>query len=202
MKKILLILSLFLIGLPALSKTIPVQALEDFSSTDPPTTYSLVVLDDLMTDENTILFKCGDVLNGKIIDVKPPKRLKQNAAFTFVPLTITDFNGTVSNITGYYPARYTTKLDKANIAKIAALGVGSYFIKGLSLGYNAIEGAVKNEKDNRFKSSVNSIYENSPLSYIEKGHELIIEREQYFLLNFKINNIPNYEYFPIENEGI
>ena len=68
----------------------------------------------------------------------------------------------------------------------------------MSLGYNAVEGAVKNEQDNRFKSSVTSVYENSPVSYVEKGNEIEISKNQVFLLNFKIkcekDNLPNYEY--------
>lgn len=68
------------------------------------------------------------------------------------------------------------------------------------MGYSAVEGAVKNEKDNRFKSSVNAVYEDSPFSYVEKGGEIIIKKDQNFFLNFKVKDepdeeeVPNYEY--------
>lgn len=193
MKRLILILCL--LAQPVMAKTIPVQALEDFSTENPPKNYSVKVLDELVLDENTSL-KQDDILEGKIIDVKNPKRLKQNAKFTFVPEVIKT-NGKTIELKGYYPAKYTTKLNKGQMAKSAALGVGNYFVKGLSMGYSAIEGAVKNEQDNRFKSGAVSLYESSPFSYVEKGKEIVIAKEQVFLLNFKVKDaedLPNYEY--------
>ena len=70
----------------------------------------------------------------------------------------------------------------------------------MSIGYSAVEGAIKNEKDNRFKSSVTEVYQDSPLSYVEKGEELVIEKGQLFFLNFRTKDDvpeedkPNYEY--------
>ena len=197
MKKFLLTLLLCLISQSAFAKTIHVQALEDFSTQNPPQNYSVLVLDELQLNE-TITLKEKDTLYGKIIDVTDPKRLKRDAGFTFVPETVKRENGETIEIVDYHPAKYTTKLDKGQIAKSTALSVGNYFVKGLSLGYSAVEGAVKNEQDNRFKSSVTAIYENSPVSYVEKGNEIEISKNQVFLLNFKIkcekDNLPNYEY--------
>lgn len=199
---ILTILMLFVCQ-SSFAKTIPVQALDDFSTENPPKNYSVRVLENLYLDEEKILFNGGDILEGKIVDVSSPKRLKRDANFTFVPVKCRSIDGNVNEIKGYYSAKYTTKLDRGGIAKSAALSVGNYFVKGLSMGYSAVEGAVKNEKDNRFKSSVNSLYESSPLSYVEKGHHIIIQKEQCFLLNFKIKheqeeeNLPNYEYTPL-----
>lgn len=178
-----------------MAKTIAVQALDDFSTQNPPSNYSVKVLEELELDEQVTL-KENDVLKGKIVEIKDPKRLKRNATFTFVPEILTS-NGEIVQLKGYYPAKYTTKLDKKQLAKSAALGVGSYFVKGLSMGYNAIEGAVKNEEDNRLKSGAVSLYENSPLSYVEKGEDIEIEKEQIFFLNFKVKDVedlPNYEY--------
>ena len=65
---------------------------------------------------------------------------------------------------------------------------------------------VKNEKDNRFKSSVTEVYKDSPFSYVEKGAELVIEKNQMFYLNFKSkddedeSDLPNYEYTPLQSE--
>ncbi len=194
MKRLVLILCL--LSQPVIAKTIPVQALADLSTENPPKVYAIKILQDLFLDENTTI-KEDDILYGRIVDIKDPKRLKRNATFTFVPETLKTYEGEVVELKGYYPAKYTTKLNKGQIAKSAALGVGSYFVKGLSMGYSAIEGAVKNEKDNRFKSSVTSVYESSPLSYVKKGHEIEIEKEQVFLLNFKVKDeeeLPNYEY--------
>lgn len=200
MKKIFLLFTvLVLLNIQSVSaQTVPVQALEDLSTENPPHTFSLIVLENVYLKDQTILFNGGDILEGQIVDVKNSKRLKRDAGFKFVPVTCKSIEGSVSGVKGYYPAKFTTKVDRGGIAKSAALGVGNYFVKGLSMGYTALEGAVKNEKSNRFISSVNSLYESSPLSLVEKGHEIFIKKDQTFLLNFKIketeDNLPNYEY--------
>lgn len=70
-----------------------------------------------------------------------------------------------------------------------------------------MQGAVKNEQGNRAKSAAVSVYENSPLSYINKGKELEIQEGQIFVMSFKQikddeedKDKPNYEYtMPDEN---
>ena len=209
MRKIFLytILILCMITQPVFAKAIAVQALDDFSTEAPSSSMRIKILEDVVIDDNVTL-SFGYIVSGKIVDVTEPKRLKRDASFTFVPLTYTDLNGKTIEIKGYYPARYTTKLDKGELAKTAALGVGSFFVKGLSLGYSAIEGAVKNEKDNRFKSSVNEVYEDSPFSYVEKGGEILIQKEQNFFLNFDVKdeeendrNLPNYTYVELDSKN-
>lgn len=202
MKKILLILTLILLSHPVFAKTIPVEALEDFSTKNPPKMMSIKVLNELNLDKE-LTFKEGFVVEGQIVDVSSPKRLKRSAGFSFVPLKYTNLEGETFEIKNYYPAKYTTKLNKGQVVKSAALGVGNYFVKGLSTGVAAIEGAVKNEEGNRLKSSAVSLYESSPLSYIEKGQDIEIKTGQPFLLNFKVKNEqpdePNYEYTEIDN---
>ncbi len=209
MRKIFLytLLILGMISQPVFAKAIAVQALDDFSTENPSSSMRIKMLEDVVIDDNVTL-NFGYIVSGKIVDVTEPKRLKRDASFTFVPLTYTDLNGKTVDIKGYYPARYTTKLDKGELAKTAALGVGSFFVKGLSLGYSAIEGAVKNEKDNRFKSSVNEVYEDSPFSYVEKGGEILIQKEQNFFLNFDVKdeeendrNLPNYTYVELDSKN-
>lgn len=196
---------------PAFADTIRVQALEDFTTEKPLEYMSVKALDDLVLDEN-LTIKNGCIIRGQVVDVISPQRLKRNANFKFIPTSYIGLNGNVIDIKGYYPAKYTTKLNKGDIAKSAALSVGNHFVKGLSLGYKAIEGAVKNEKDNRFKSGVNSLYEASPFSYVEKGSDIVIQKDQVFLLNFKAKNgiedeeeekdLPNYEYEQLTPEQI
>lgn len=198
------IVVMFILCQCTFAQTIPVQALADLSTEHPPKNYSIRVLENLYIDEDKVLFNGGDVLEGKIIDVVRPKRLKRDATFTFVPTVCKSIDGSVTKITEYYPAKFTTKLDRGELAKSAVLTVGNHFVKGLSMGVNTIEGVVKNEKDNRFKSGVNSLYESSPLSYVEEGHHIVIQKDQSFLLNFKIKheddeNLPNYEYTPLDS---
>lgn len=207
MKKILYLLVLIfgLLCQPVLAKTLAVEALNDFSTENPSARMSIKILEDLAIDDN-VVFSEGTVVDGKVVDVTDPKRLKRDATFTFVPLSYVDKNGKTIDVKGYYPAKYTTKISKGELAKNVGLGVGNFFVKGLSLGYSAVEGAVKNEKDNRFKSSVTEVYKDSPFSYVEKGTELVIEKNQMFYLNFKSkddedeSDLPNYEYTPLQSE--
>ncbi len=206
MKKLLYILLLSgLLCCPVFAKTVSVQAMEDFTTEKPPEAMYVKILEDITFDE-TLSFKSGDIIEGKVVDVTDPKRLKRNATFSFVPVSYRNSNGETIEIRGYYPAKYTTKLNKGQLAKTAALGVGNFFVKGLSLGYSAVEGAVKNEKDNRFKSSVNEVYEDSPFSYVEKGGEIVIKKDQVFYLNFKVKDepdedeLPNYEYKELDTD--
>lgn len=207
MKKILYLLVLIfgLLCQPVLAKTVAVEALNDFSTEKPSARMSIRILEDLAIDDN-VVFSEGTVVDGKVVDVTDPKRLKRDATFTFVPLSYVDKNGKTIDVKGYYPAKYTTKISKGELAKNVGLGVGNFFVKGLSLGYSAVEGAVKNEKDNRFKSSVTEVYKDSPFSYVEKGTELVIEKNQMFYLNFKSkddedeSDLPNYEYTPLQSE--
>ena len=207
MKKILYLLVLIfgLLCQPVLAKTVAVEALNDFSTENPSARMSIKILEDLAIDDN-VVFSEGTVVDGKVVDVTDPKRLKRDATFTFVPLSYVDKNGKTIDVKGYYPAKYTTKISKGELAKNVGLGVGNFFVKGLSLGYSAVEGAVKNEKDNRFKSSVTEVYKDSPFSYVEKGAELVIEKNQMFYLNFKSkddedeSDLPNYEYTPLQSE--
>lgn len=201
----LLVLIFGLLCQPVLAKTVAVEALNDFSTENPSARMSIKILEDLAIDDN-VVFSEGTVVDGKVVDVTDPKRLKRDATFTFVPLSYVDKNGKTIDVKGYYPAKYTTKISKGELAKNVGLGVGSFFVKGLSLGYSAVEGAVKNEKDNRFKSSVTEVYKDSPFSYVEKGTELVIEKNQMFYLNFKSkddedeSDLPNYEYTPLQSE--
>lgn len=201
----LLVLIFGLLCQPVLAKTVAVEALNDFSTENPSARMSIKILEDLAIDDN-VVFSEGTVVDGKVVDVTDPKRLKRDATFTFVPLSYVDKNGKTIDVKGYYPAKYTTKISKGELAKNVGLSVGNFFVKGLSLGYSAVEGAVKNEKDNRFKSSVTEVYKDSPLSYVEKGTELVIEKNQMFYLNFKSkddedeSDLPNYEYTPLQSE--
>ena len=89
------------------------------------------------------------------------------------------------------------KIPPAKVIKSAALMVGNYFVKGLSIGVSFVEGFAKNEKDNRFKSAVANAYEESPLSYVSEGEQLDIKVGDDFYLVFKTEEDeeePNYTY--------
>ena len=140
---------------PAFAKTFTVEACSDFSTDDPPEYFTVKVLNEIVFDSK-LTVPANALIKGKIENIKNPKRLKRNAVFTFLPVEY-EYNGVTNTIEKAYPAKYTTILNKKDLAKSAVLGVGNHFIKGLSMGVSAIEGAVQNKEGNRFKSSVNEV---------------------------------------------
>lgn len=203
MKKIFCsVFTLLIFCTDVFAQTIHVQAIQDFTTENPPKTFSVRLVENLIKSDESVIFNEGDVLEG-IITVSAPKRLKRNAGFTFEPKYLISQDGAKSKIEGNYPAKFTTKLNKGEMAKSAVLVVGNHFVKGLSTGVAVVEGAIKNSEGNRFKSSAKSLYESTPISYIEKGKPVVLEKDGIFLLNFKtddnLQDIPNYEYTPIDS---
>jgi len=160
-----------------LAQTVEVEALSAFSTANPPASI-IVKLNEPMALSNEITLKAGDVIQGDLVDVVSPKRLKRDASFSFKPNFYMGADGITHDIKSNIVASYTEPLDKKQLAKNAALGVGNFFVKGLSMG------AVNNNGENRIKSSAKSVYQASPFSYVEKGEDLEIKKSQIFYLKF------------------
>ena len=197
-KKIFLCFLLIMTGMfsQTYAQTVVVQSLSEFSTYNPPTSISVKLLEPVIISQ-TMTIGTGSTVNGDLIDVVSPKRLKRDAGFSFVPKSYIDEkgkskkinshiapDGKTYNISTDVSASYTTPIDKGELAKNTALGVGSFFVKGLSIGVAVVTGAVKNEEDNRFKSSVSSAYQASPFSYVQKGEDLEIKKTDLFYLKF------------------
>jgi hypothetical protein len=166
----------------AYSKTVEVASLGSFSTANPPSSIRIKLLDILELANTTI--PAGSEMGGKLVDVVSPKRLKRNAKFSFKPEWYIDTNGSKHSLNETVKATYTTTLNKGQLAKKAVLGVGNHFVKGLSMGVAAVEGAVENEEGNRLKSGAKSVYEASPLSYSEKGQDIVVNENEIFYLKF------------------
>jgi hypothetical protein len=184
MKKILLFL--LLIASPVWAVSIEVEALQDFSTVRPAKTLRVQTTTNIYFDE--LLIPQGAVLTGSVFDVRSPKRLKQNASFSFIPTSYSVGNKQTS-INGKFIGKYAATLDKGKLATNAALSAGNHLIMPfLSTGFHLVKGAVKNEEDNRLKSSAIAAYEASPLSYVEKGKDLEIRKGDVFVLKFHEND--------------
>ncbi|MBR1908719.1 hypothetical protein IJ818_07265 [bacterium] len=125
----------------------------------------------------------GSIFYAETYKIKDPKRLKQNAAFVLKIKNYTDLSHNKTAIDSLY-AKYTTELNKAETAKNTALTAGNFVIKCLSIGYKTAEGIVKNEEGKRLKSGAIAAYNATPISYIEKGKEIFINKGDVFLLKF------------------
>ena len=178
--------SLCFFAMSANAETMQVMSLGEFSTENPSEYIELQLCDDFVYGPEIDL-RAGYQIKAKVVDVVSPKRLKRNAKFSIILVSYKDFGGNVHNFPEEYVGKFSPKfqLDKGEIAKDAALAVGNYFVKGISIGYNAVEGAVKNEEGNRFKSGVTAAYESSPLSYANNGEEIEIKKYDFFSFKFK-----------------
>src|SRR5574344_163234 len=188
MKKILFgVIFLLVVSIcqPVYAKSAEVKALNAINTANPPQTMEVQFIEDYVLPDATVL-NTGYKMMSEVTNVVSPKRLKKNADFSLNPLYYTDNMGLKHKFKHKITAEYTTSLDTAGLAKSAALTVGNCFVKGLSMGVAAVEGAVDNEEGNVAKSVGKSVYEASPFSYVEKGQDLDIKVNDKFLLKFSI----------------
>ena len=192
-KKIFALFLCFLLQISAsyAATQLKVIALEEFQTENPTDTIDVKVLNsDTLGKYN---LETGTVLHCNILAVVDPKRGKRNASFYVQPTQYT-YNGETYTIKedlyGKYSKFVLSKEEIKNIPpgkviKSAALSVGNYFVKGLSIAYSFVEGVAKNERDNRLKSGVVNAYEHSPLSLVSEGEQLDIKVGDDFYLVFK-----------------
>lgn len=206
MKRIILILSALLVMSPAMAKNIKVEALGNFSTSNPPKTWKVKVLEGFTAD-NGVVIHANTVIEGDIVNVKSPKRLKRNASFKFVPMTYYDPQvGTIQSVKREFEGKYsaTSNLDKKELAKTGAISAGNMLIGSfVAPAVGLVEGVVGNKEGNRAKSAVVGAYERTPLSYANKGEEIEIKQGQRFTMSFKLKeeeseNLPNYSYEMVE----
>ena len=195
MKKLFInfVFCFFLLSTPAFAtQSVKVTALTEFNSLAPVATMKVQLIQKAEF-KNGLVFEDGTVLVGDIFDVKQPTRGKRNATFKFKPHTYL-YNGRVGEINDpNFIAKYSEykELDKKALATTAATTAGGMILNVplLSQGVSLIKGMWKNEEDNRLKSGVIQVYKDSPVSYIEEGKDVIINRDTIFILKFKATDI-------------
>ncbi len=176
---------------PVFAKSIKVEALSDFSTANPPKYWQIKTVEGFTT-KNGYYIKEGSIFEGKIEDVTDPKRLKRNATFRFVPVKLVDIQtGFEYPIKKHFVGKYSFKSDitAKSVIKTGATVVGDQVIGAfVGPGVALVEGVVKNEHDNRAKSAAISVYESTPLSYINKGKEIEIKEGKVFVMSFKTSD--------------
>lgn len=183
------VLAMLIVSLPAKAATsVEVSAITPFNSLTPTQTIKVVTMKKVEF-ENGIVFEDGTVIEGDVIDLKQPKRAKLNASFKFQPTSYTYKGKTTKVLDPDFIAKYTEKkeLNKGDLALSAATTVGGMFVKfpGLSQGVSMVKGMVKNPEGNRLKSGAVQVYKDSPLSYVEEGKDIVINKDDIFYLKFK-----------------
>ena len=189
MKRLFILVFLFLLASPVFAKNVKVEAMSDFTTANPVECWCVKIVEGFTTKNGYTVYS-GSIIEGRIEDVKDPKRLKRNAAFTFIPTKYFDSNLqkwylVEQNIEGKYSS--LSDVDAKSVAKTGATVVGNKLLDGFfGPGVALVEGAVKNEQGNRAKSAVVSVYESTPLSYANKGKELEIKQGQVFVMKFSM----------------
>ena len=208
MKKILLtLICLSQISACFAADYLKVTAMEDFSTDSSKETFNVRLREDGTLGKYEL--PTNSILHCQVLQIVDPKRGKRNAVFFVKPLTYTQGDETLQIQEDMYGKYTTVVLSKEEIKKLpywkmiknGALMVGSYFVKGLSIGVAFVEGVAKNEQDNRLKSGVTNAYEESPISLVEKGEQLDIKTGDDFYFVFKTEEDeqePNYTYIPAE----
>lgn len=203
MKRIVLIISALLVMSPVMAKNIKVEALDNFSTANPSKTWKVKILEGFTADSGVVVHP-NTVIEGNIVNVKSPQRLKRNATFRFVPTTYYDPQvGEAKPVRREFEGKYssTSNLDKKNLAKTGAISAGNMLIGSfVAPTVGLVEGVVNNKEGNLAKSAVVGAYERTPLSYANKGQEMEFKKGQVFTMNFKLKgeeeaeNLPNYTY--------
>ncbi len=191
-KIVLLLLCLIMQMSAAFAATqIKVIASEDFKTEVPSETINVVVPEESVLGECTL--GVNSIMHCKVMMIVEPKRGKRNAAFYVQPLSYT-YEGKTTKIEEEMYGKYSKfvlskkelkKIPPSKVLKSAALSVGNYFVKGVSVAYYFVEGVVKNEDGGRIKSGAKSAYESTPFSYISEGEQLDIKVGDEFYFVFK-----------------
>lgn len=197
LKKVILFLFIIFCSLPAQATSVLVQSQERFSTKFPRRYVSFKLMENLKL-KNGMYFEHGAVVKGRMIETKLPKRGKRDACFIFMPesYTIPSKNITKSlrhknleaKLSGY------EKLNKVQLVEKTGVYASGVVVPGVSQAYWFAKGAIKPQKgQTRVKSGVNSIYKNSPISYIEQGDELIVKEGRFLKMEFYLANQPKWK---------
>jgi len=173
---------------------IHVFANSEFNTASPSKSIDVTVVESSLLGLN--LLRADDILHCNIIKVITPKRGKRTASFAVCPVSYTS-GGNTKIIKGKFYGKYASKIlskeeikniDAKKVGKKAALTVGNHFVMGVAPAFSMAEGMIKNEEGNRLESGIKQVYKDSPLSYVEKGEELVLEQGDSFYLIFKPSN--------------
>lgn len=186
---------LFMTALSVCAETITGIAVFPFSTDNPTTTFT-VKMNQPIVINNMISVKEGEYLYGNVTKVVDGQRGKRMGYFVFNPTYLADGKGKVKPLTDktlkvkvsfYKP--FDPKSTAKNLAETGAETAAGILlnIPMVSQGVSFIKGVANpdEEASNRITSGFKQVYKDSPLSYVEKGEPLILEKGQEVKLNFK-----------------
>ena len=168
-----------------------VQFEQDFSSTTPSKSFS-VVIDDNYTFPNIKPVDKGTKLFLELVSVEPEAVGKRDAtvmakvAKAYFPAT--DKTVTVNNPKAVVKFSKYEKLDVADKAVDTSITVANHFVKNITMPARFIKGVAKNKDGDRLKSGAKEAYDSSVLSYTGKGDPLVLKTGDLATLTFYTKN--------------
>lgn len=197
MKKIIIFFVILLFNSAFAFSNIKVEALEDFNSILPVPDFRVKIVQD--GNINNLFFIQGDILHCTLEKVKAPKRAKIDAKVFFKINSYEDSKGSHKieiPLIAKYASRIVSKeeikkIPPKNIIKKVGGTIGDFFVTGVSYGVSFVDGLITNNEENRLKSGVKQVYDDSFVSLIEYGDEILIKKGDvfYFVVKEEKENI-------------
>ncbi len=191
MKKIVYFL-IFFVTLPVFAADkLHVSAMNSFSSIEPSQSFQVMLIEDGVL--NDVYMIKGDVLNCTLQKTTDPTRAKRDAKIYLYVDSYTDKMGT-HEFQDRLVAKYAQKIlsveeikktPPKTVVKKTVSTVGNFFMKGFSYAVSFVDGVKENKEDNRMKSGVKQVYDDSFLSLVKYGHEVEIQEGDEFYLVIK-----------------
>ncbi|MBQ2644228.1 hypothetical protein IJG14_01475 [bacterium] len=193
MKKFLFSLFILMVSSIAVNaETMTGIALSEFS-TNSPQEYFTVKINESFIIDNMKKYEEGTIFYGRVTKVVDGQRGKRKGYFVFIPTHyatkegVHKFSVTHMEIKVSYYKPFDKKQAVKNIsgAGITTAASHIFHVPMLSQGISFIKGSVidPEEDGNRIVSGVKRVYQDSPLSYVEKGESLVIHQGQEVKLN-------------------
>ena len=182
----LIVILLSSIATNAQAQTIKAEALENFSTATPSTTFTVKIIEPSILPDGTMLYE-GAIVSGAVSDVEHARRLKQDGYFEFIPSSITYEGKTrfimkptsLAKVVDYVP------LKPSQLAGSVIKTAAGYAVKGATQGISFVQGVFQSQDGDRIKSGLTKVYNDSPLAYIEEGSELNLKAGDVIVLVIK-----------------
>jgi len=188
MKKLAVIFTfvLLLSSTSVQARTIKVEALNNFSTQNAATVFSVRLINNETLRKVPI--EAGTIISGQIITIEGPQRGKRDGYLEFMPTSWIN-NGkdekiempySVARVIGYKP------VSPKDVTFNAARKIANFFLKGAISCAEFAQGAICAPKGEKFKTGIKKVYDDSFFVYIEVGKELNIHKGD--ILVFKLRN--------------
>lgn len=201
LRNLIIILICLLLKIPsfAAGNTVVMKSLSNFSSMNPVYNLKAVVVNEHKFKSGFVLEK-GTIIAFKVEKITEPRRGKRNVYIVAHPtifyIPSKKQTRKFQNIHLMSRVKQHKKLNKKQAAQKGAVSVTGVIIPGFSQLFYFCKGFINPEdKNSRLASGGISVYENSPLSYIEKGDELYIKQGDYLKVKFFDETNPKWKVF-------